>query len=247
MLETFHIYWEHFKNVKDCEFDFFIATWNDFKKENLKFEFTKSKYIDPNIYNKWSTKLKFLKPAFLLREVCLLKQEHEIYNGTQYDAVLVTRPDIIFNRKVLLEEIRELKENPPGRPTVQFFQKKFLSADSCWKIELEGGLLTTSEVADTLIGLYNFLTMEKFKLSPFKYNKDAKVLNFGYLLFVNYFNIHILPSRLIGRLLRPNRDIQLLYKYFVNKFDWKQFDIDFHKNFHPVLPGHTKQHPSIRL
>lgn len=247
MLETFHIYWEHFRHLKDYQFDFFISTWNDFKKESLNFKFEKSRFIDPHINNKWNSSLKFLKPVFLLREVCLLKQEYEIHNGVHYDAVLITRPDIIFDRKVLLEEIAELKEHNPGRPCIQFFQKKFYNVDNCWKIELEGGFLTTSEVSDLFTGLYSFLTTEKYKKSPYRYNKDAKVLNFGYLLFANYFNLLILPSRLIGRLLRPNRDIPLLKKYFLNKFEWKQFDIEFHNNFHPVLPGHTKQHPTIRL
>jgi|TARA_R110000822_G_scaffold7588_3_gene31138 hypothetical protein len=108
-------YWEITKHVfKDWNVDFFISTWDttNRKEDNYPYKFHGNSDINDNILETLSpkgyeflsreieNKIKFHMPKYyyLVHRSNLLKTQYELDNDFKYDCVIMTRPDVYYDR-----------------------------------------------------------------------------------------------------------------------------------------------------
>ena len=134
-------YWEITKDIfNSFDADIFISTWdtND-RQDNYPYKFhgnnnmnmdiinsldnlKEAEFLPKEIENKFTFNIP--KYWYLIHRCNLLKTKQEVKKNFKYDLVLITRPDVLYD-KSLLENLKKwfdfnhLKNYPPNHPATQ--------------------------------------------------------------------------------------------------------------------------------
>lgn len=216
--EIFNLFYKHVvEQNEDLELDFFIATWNDFDKEGINFKFTKSKYIDlDRVSRKWKSG-NTQKVAFLVNQVARLKQDFEIANNFSYDAVVLIRPDVVFQPTKLLQVLKNFTATCYNRPSVLIPDTLYIDDSNAYRIDSDWLFIFTSEAFDIHSTLYNYFYLQKkYKKTGVPYTEGGHWIHAHYFMYNNFF---IESRKFPTEIVRPKRDIELL----INLYDKPQF------------------------
>lgn len=207
--EIFNLFYKHvIKQNLEFEIDFFIATWNDFDSKKVDFNFTKSKYFNHDrVTRKWKSG-NTQKVAFLVNQVAKLKQEIEIRNDFHYDAVLLIRPDIVFQPSDLFKTLKYFTSVKHSRPSVVIPDTFYLDESNAYRIDSDWMFIFTSEALDIHSTLYNYFYLQKkYKNGGIPYTEGGHWIHAHYFMYNNFF---IESKKFPTEVIRPKRDIEVL-------------------------------------
>jgi len=213
--EIFNLFYKHvIDSITDISFDFFLGTWDDYDKSKIQFDFTNTSFVDPSITSKWKTG-NTQKMAYLVNEVTLLKKKHEIDNNFSYNAVVLIRPDVVFELSKFREVLFKVFLNQVDKPYVSVIDDIKLDEEKKFKLHEDWMFIFTSEALDIHSSFYNYFYLQK------KYfHSNARYREGGHWIHIFYFkhNNFIIEKNYISTVLvRPTRDLETFKKFYKEK------------------------------
>jgi hypothetical protein len=87
-------------NIKDCDIDLFISSWDDFEDKDSFMNFTDTEFLKP-LDREYINNTE--RAAYTIYRVNNIKTSYEIWNDFTYDYTMWTRSEIIFDKNTLQE------------------------------------------------------------------------------------------------------------------------------------------------
>jgi hypothetical protein len=168
------------------DFDFFIASWENSFIKDIKFLFTKSKYINfDNLKNfkypignsqQHGANPRSSKSSYLINQVVRIKEDYEFENGFSYDLVVLLRPDFKIDFRghtdiqhgiqvggllTALDNTILANEINPNRPIVSLTHPITMDTErGAFKLNNDHTFIENQQGANLHANLYNLLFLQ---------------------------------------------------------------------------------------